>query len=76
MDCPYCQTQMRPGYIPQDRYALRWVPDDSTSVLSLIGRGKDSVKLSDTLESFGLPAHLCQNCGKLIIDLPKEHLPK
>ena len=28
MKCPFCKEEMRVGSISQDRYALKWVPDD------------------------------------------------
>lgn len=29
MKCPFCKEEMKTGTISQDRYALKWVPEDA-----------------------------------------------
>lgn len=29
MKCPFCKEEMKTGTISQDRYALKWVPEES-----------------------------------------------
>ncbi|WP_179632189.1 PF20097 family protein [Clostridium peptidivorans] len=28
MKCPYCGAEMKRGFISQDRYSLKWIPEE------------------------------------------------
>ena len=67
LNCPYCGKEMHKGVIYQDRYALKWIPEenDKGEVLQWLSKG---IKLTDSLENGGVESLYCQDCEKIIID--------
>lgn len=66
--CPYCDKEMYLGFINQDRYALKWVPEekDKGSVLQWFSKG---IKLTDLTTNGSVKSFYCKNCEKIIIDI-------
>ena len=67
MSCPYCSKSMKLGFINQDRYALKWIPEenDKGPLLQWFAKG---IKLTSALKSGQLEAFYCEDCQKIIID--------
>lgn len=70
MNCPYCNKPMEKGEIPQDRYALKWKPEDPTKT----PLGKKHLLLSNMYESKRCVAYLCADCVKIVIDVDLDFL--
>lgn len=67
MICPYCGKIMKPGIIPGDRYAFKWIAEDEyKNILSKIKKG---IKLTNYWESNNLEAYMCEDCQKIIIEM-------
>ena len=68
MLCPYCQQEMKKGYIPPNR-EIRWFSGEANSETFFVKK-KTSVLLAHFLRSpdEALTAYLCENCHKVIID--------
>lgn len=69
MKCPYCSHEMEEGYIPSDRYSLKWISKKEKSKFPLF---KKRIKLHQLLEEASVDAFYCSKCEKVIIDLKKE----
>lgn len=67
LNCPYCNKPMERGEIPQDRYALKWKPDNPSG----IHLSKKDIMLSNLYENKKCIAYLCEDCMKIVIDLKK-----
>lgn len=65
--CPYCEKIMQKGFIHSDRYALKWVPEETDKGNSgpAFVRG---VKLTN-FEWDYIRAYYCDNCQKMILDI-------
>ena len=70
MKCPYCNEDMKLGVIHGDRYALKWIPEEKDKGIFLNPFVK-GVKLTDNNDFNSIQSYLCDNCKKVIIDLPK-----
>ncbi len=68
MECPYCNKEMKLGFIYGDRYSLKWVSeeDDKGPVFQWFSKG---IKLSDVSKNNSIESFCCENCGKIIIDV-------
>lgn len=67
LKCPYCGKEMHRGVIYQDRYALKWIPEENDKgvVLQWLSKG---IKLTNSLEKGGVESLYCEYCEKIIID--------
>lgn len=65
--CPYCGVKMKLGLIYQDRYPLKWIPEekDKGPLLQFLSKG---IKLTDLFTSGSIESFYCQECEKIIID--------
>ncbi|MBQ7326905.1 MAG: hypothetical protein IJW93_05475 [Clostridia bacterium] len=67
MICPYCNEEMRKGYIKSYKDALKWYPD-TPNENGLFARSKEGVKLTSFWTGSSATVHRCEKCKKLIID--------
>lgn len=70
MKCPYCNEEMKLGVIHGERFALKWVNKDNDN-LGILHPFKKGIKLSNPYDFNVVEAYLCNDCKKIIIDLPK-----
>lgn len=64
MKCPYCDKNMKLGRIWQDRYALKWVPQDGGLPFM------KKIKLTSMLEDRPfIESYYCDSCKILITKL-------
>ncbi|WP_313130634.1 PF20097 family protein [Anaerocolumna sp.] len=66
MKCPYCTNEMEEGYIPSDRYSLKWISKKEKSKLPFLNK---RIKLNSLSEEPSVDAFYCSTCEKIIIDL-------
>ncbi len=75
--CPYCGNEMALGYINQDRYALKWVPEKKYKGPLVRSFRKGIIltgyRVKDNLEAFSLETLYCETCQKMIIDTSDKH---
>ena len=76
--CPYCGKEMDLGYINQDRFALKWVPEEKYKgplLTSFFTKGivLTGYKVADNLESLSVEALYCKECQKIIINTSDKH---
>ena len=69
MLCPYCNKIMKAGKISGDRYPLKWIPEDKYSVL--FSPFQKGLKLTNYWEDNSVVAFYCEECQKIIIDVPR-----
>lgn len=72
MNCPYCNQEMRLGYI-EAQNLLSWTPKEEKSIgLTLWARSLNSIKLAGFpfIRAASVDAYYCSNCQKIIIDIP------
>ena len=46
MKCPYCKNEMDPGFLPATKLPLYWLPESSSTSLSVISKPKDGIQLT------------------------------
>ena len=68
MKCPFCKEEMRVGSISQDRYALKWVPDDRDRGLLNFTPLVKGIKLTSIDAGMTVKVFDCEACRKFIID--------
>lgn len=72
MRCPYCDGEMRDGYIPT--YSMEWIPQFDTPHLKYKPDKSNGFRIGK--HSFGnmkkQPACYCATCHKIIIDCSIE----
>ena len=66
MICPYCNKEMMLGRIPQDRFTIKWIPEEKCEGIKMIKPFKKGLRLNPKLHY--IKAYRCENCKKLIID--------
>lgn len=67
MLCPYCEKEMQKGWINQERFSLKWVPDEDRGFMECLVE-KDVIKLTALTKGGRLTVYHCENCRKFIID--------
>lgn len=68
MICPYCNAEMRPGYI-QCRDGVRWSEKKfPVTALTTLAKGSRSLANGAAENDRAVFAHLCPACKKVIID--------
>lgn len=65
--CPYCGKEMHLGSIYQDRYALKWIPEENDKGLLLQWLSK-GIRLTDLTTNYSVDSFYCNKCEKIIID--------
>ncbi|MBU5484357.1 hypothetical protein KQI86_08450 [Clostridium sp. MSJ-11] len=67
MKCPYCEGEMKRGFIRGEKYSLKWVPEEKKNAifLSLV----KGIKLSNLYDTDGVESFCCENCKKILIDI-------
>lgn len=65
--CPYCGTKMHIGVIYQDRYALKWIPEERDLGLLFQWFSK-GIKLTGITTDGSIKSLYCNECEKIIID--------
>lgn len=76
MKCPYCQEEMKWGYIPNWMQPVQWIPDGERPSLlsfSIAQRGIALINQFKPLKAYGYraEAHYCPKC-KIVIAPTKE----
>ncbi len=73
MKCPYCQKEMRLGYI-QCRDGINWTPKKQLiAAFSYLGRGKISLQNgASIITKSAVYAYNCDDCKKIIISYNDE----
>ena len=71
MKCPYCQEEMRLGYIPNGEQPVQWIPNgERPSVLSfsIAEQGVPLINQFKPLKANGYKAeaYYCSNCKVII----------
>ena len=68
MKCPYCNNEMKKGYIDQTdiRFPLEWYPADRET--GFFKSRKGYVKLTSAFKDGSITAYRCEGCRKIIID--------
>lgn len=68
MKCPYCNTEMKSGYIGQSELLvpITWVSDDvkDDTILPI----HETIKLTALLKGGRIITYHCEKCKKFIID--------
>lgn len=72
MKCPFCKEEMKTGTISQDRYALKWVPEESDKGLLNFTPFIKGIKLT-SMSNLTVKVFHCENCRKFIIDEDNLH---
>lgn len=72
MKCPFCKEEMKIGTISQDRYALKWVPEDADKGLLNFTPFIKGIKLT-SMSNLTVKAFHCEICRKFIIDEDNLH---
>ena len=67
MKCPFCKEEMRVGSISQDRYALKWVPDDRDRGLLNFTPLVKGIKLTSIDAGMTVKVFYCEACRKFIM---------
>ena len=65
--CPYCGMKMNLGYIYQDRYSLKWIPEEKDKGFFLQWFSK-GIKLTNLNSNGSVESFYCDDCEKIIID--------
>lgn len=69
MNCPYCQSELIPGFIYGDRYALKWLPEDKPLAGGIFAVGGEQIGTKSPFSRPRVKGYKCNNCNKIIIDL-------
>ncbi len=75
MKCPYCQNEMSPGYIPDGRQPVQWLPEGKKPSSFAFARAKDGVSLSNFFSlwnGYQATAYYCWQCGIVIAPVEKR----
>ena len=67
MICPYCNKEMKKGYISQQSLfiPLTWFPNKKKGIMY---KKSETVKLTASLKGGEVSAFYCGDCEKIIID--------
>lgn len=70
LDCPYCATELTPGFIFSNNQNLRWFPKHQ-STLSLLFplTGRTISKQEYEIGKPKVKTYYCPECNKMVIDL-------
>lgn len=67
--CPFCNEEMKKGFIPTDTIIPQWIPEGKKLNSIRFFKSKDGVELGGEKSSFGhkSTAYLCEKCGSVIL---------
>jgi hypothetical protein len=70
MKCPYCDNEMKKGYIFNPRMPVYWYPENEKPGFTVFSAPYNGVKLSKfpLFRSAKAIAHYCDACKKIVID--------
>lgn len=76
MKCPYCQEEMRLGYIPNWAQPVQWIPEGERPSMLSFSTAKMGIPLVNqfrplTAYGYRAEAHYCPGC-RLVIAPAKE----
>ncbi len=72
MKCPYCNEEMKLGYI-QCQDGVNWTPQKHfVAAFSIWGKDSVSLKNGAEINSSTVYAHNCEHCKKVIIDYSED----
>ncbi len=68
MECPYCKKEMREGFIPADRYRVRWIAGSPKGYWGSLD-DREEVWLSEypMLRVQGAEAFYCSGCKTVVV---------
>ena len=66
MKCPYCGKEMAEGRIPEDRYTMKWIPEEKYDGIEKWKPFKKGIRLNPKLSY--IKAYYCPECKKFIMD--------
>ena len=66
MKCPYCSRDMLLGRIPQDKYTMKWIPEEKFEGIKMLKPFKKGIRLNPKLSY--IKTYYCEDCKKFIID--------
>jgi len=70
--CPYCQKEMKKGFVECDgRASLIWLEENKKRSIISKMRDKDCIVLGkrDLLNGVNVESNYCETCNKVIIDI-------
>ena len=69
MNCPYCQQEMRSGYLQNSVQPVQWIPAGGKPSIWMGEPAKDGVQLGDGtyFKGYTAKAHYCAKCGIVIV---------
>lgn len=67
--CPYCEEEMRRGFLTNRGYQLKWMPDGEKEGITVFS-GKEGIPLNRFCfaRNHKIEAYYCEHCHKVIID--------
>lgn len=76
MKCPYCQEEMKQGYIPNGQQPVQWIPEGERGTLLSFSVAQKGVSLFNQFKplkanGYKAEAHYCSKC-KIILAKTKE----
>ncbi len=76
MKCPYCNNEMKSGYIPNGQQPVQWLPEGKKPSMLSFQTNDEGVELLNKFKFFkangyAADAYFCPNC-KLVIAKTKE----
>ena len=68
MKCPYCQQEMRAGFLQNSVQPVQWIPKGSKPSFWKGQPAKDGVQLGggEYFKGYTAEAHYCAACGVMI----------
>jgi len=76
MKCPYCEKEMRLGYIPNGEQPVQWIPEGQKPAFTKFSVAKYGIELKNQFAPFKAngykaEAHYCSACGIVISEIKK-----
>ena len=71
MNCPYCNNEMKKGYIGSRREVLSWTPENERKDFNIWAVSPHGVKLGkySVFSGSKVISYCCESCNKVIIDV-------
>ena len=67
MICPYCENEMQKGWVNQERFSLKWIPDKDRGFMDCLFE-KEVIKLTALSKTGRMIMYHCADCKKFVVD--------
>lgn len=72
MNCPYCDSKMKKGYILSPYALAKWYAENEKPRWNPLRNSGTRLSKNNVLRVQKIVSYYCERCKKIVIDIPSE----